>query len=1033
MSSLKSRNATLVRHLFGAATIAMAVGSSQYAFAQTARAEPLADAEALPPSEKSDEIIVTGIRGALSTAAGQKRAADVIQDGISADDIGNIPDLDLGEALVRIPGVQIDREAERRSSSISVRGLGAAFTKTTVMGQNIASPATGRFRVNPFGAFDSSIFSGANVIKSFTPDIQSGGLAANVDLRIQPALARKDGQFVVRAELGYEELPEAVTPGLFFSGSKHFADGTFGVFGTVAYSTQRFRRDIVTVNGYTNLIGAATTANPTGIISNVGRTPTERTALIASISALDPNPAVANDYSVLVPTSFRQFSELSDGNRISAVGGFEWQPMEGLSIRADAIITRRELDQNLLDTVEFNIAQNANALFAPIGQAVRAGDFDQILGADAGDTEAVYYFPNVEFRNPQYSPGNRSFNFLEQTWAIYPQVSFKNDDWNVQAIATLSKARNEFVQEQFFVSALATGGALGQNGITGSFNTGSGNIGDYQFLLNHTSGSINNAFVFTGLPLVPDNANTTGTGNAATFNGGRNQFQLTANNQRVKRSLYSSQLDIERFVDFGPISSIKIGGRYQRDNALNLRQNNSLFGARIENLNSSILQLNSTLTSGGAFFGGQAPGALGLQGQTLGNNGFLSLDLDLVRSLLLPIDITRVPAGIEPNFLSDWYQSRANLTALNWRSNRENIEGYAMAKFKVEDLGGMKVRGNFGVRYAKTDIGGNLLTSLFGAKSSNDAWLPSANLIVDVTNNLVFNAAYYHTFESLDLTEFSPAPTSYSAINDTSDGVFDLDILSVTVNALDRRPRTSKAVDLGLTWYNRTGSLVGVNLYYKKISANYEQLQVCADTAVEAFLPTNITVSGLSPDVSNVCRNSSPIDGVLFGGLPTTAPVGTDVRVLRFVPNAKDLVLKGVEAQIQQNLSFLDGWISGFGMQANYSYVKPNQKVFNVSRYTYNLIAYYETDDFAIRLARNTRAKNLLPAGGGFQGGERAVRGRSQLDLSIRITPVKDFDIRLEAFNLTNVQRREYEFIPEIVRRTDYDGRTFGLSVQTKF
>jgi iron complex outermembrane recepter protein len=201
---------------------------------------------AVTPADEAPAIVVTGIRASLENAASQKRASDVIQDGISADDIGNIPDLDLGEALVRIPGVQIDRDAERRGSSISVRGLPASFTKTTVMGQNIASPSAARFRVNPFGAFDSSIFSGANVIKSFTPDIQSGGLGANVDLRISPALSRKDGQYVIRAELGYEETAEAANPGIFASASKHFGGGTFGVFGTVAYSKLKFRRDIST-------------------------------------------------------------------------------------------------------------------------------------------------------------------------------------------------------------------------------------------------------------------------------------------------------------------------------------------------------------------------------------------------------------------------------------------------------------------------------------------------------------------------------------------------------------------------------------------------------------------------------------------------------------------------------------------------------------------------------------------------------------------------------------------------------------------
>ncbi len=985
---------------------------------QTAKPGQTVETVEAPPSENDtggDAIVVTGIRASLENAVNQKRAADVIQDGISADDIGNIPDLDLGEALVRIPGVQIDRDAERRGSSISVRGLPASFTKTTVMGQNIASPSAARFRVNPFGAFDSSIFSGANVIKSFTPDIQSGGLGANVDLRISPALSRKDGQFVVRAELGYEETPEAVTPGIFASASKHFGEGTFGVFGTVAYSKLKFRRDISTINAYTNLIPTSGTFTSTNA------------ALQAQIRALDPNPAVANDYSVLIPGQFRQFTEQSKGDRLSAAAGFEWQPTDGLSIRTDAIFTRRNLNYNLLDTVEFNI-EGTNTTRTPVGNPINAGNFNAIAeligGVDTGDNEAVFYFPQATFSNPAFSPGNRSFNFLEQTYGIYPQIEYKDDNWNIRAVGTYSKARNEFVQEQFQINALAGAGAL-NNGITGTINTGGGNIGDYLLSLNVPA----TAFTFTGLPTTT----LPGNGTTATFNGGRNNFRLLANNQRVQRSLYAAELDIERFVNLGPITSVKAGGRYQRDDALNLRQNNSLFGARIENLNSSIFQLNTAVTSGGTFFGGQAPGYL--------RENFLSLNLDAVRAALLPLDPARIPAGVPQNFLSDWSRTSplTDLAAQNWKSDRENIEAFAMAKFNLTDIIGISARGNFGVRYTNTELSGNVLavTDSTGATILAEApttgtryskWLPSANLIVDVTKNLVFNAAYYHTFEALDLTEFSPAPSSYSALNNDADA--DVDRLTITVSSLDRQPRTSKAIDLGLTWYNRTGSLIGFNLFRKDISSQYTQRAICP-ASVAAALPTAVSFDGLTIDTSNICRSGSNAT-VLLSNVPSTLPSGSEIVINQFVPDSRKLKIKGIEAQIQQDLSFLEGWISGFGFQANMSYIDTNIKVFGVSKYTYNLIGYYENDDFAIRVARNTRAKNFLPAGGGFQGGERQVRGRSQLDASLRVTPIEGLDIRLEAFNITNVRREEYEFVPGLARRTDYDGRTYSLSMQFK-
>ena len=67
-----------------------------------------------PQEDEVVEVIeVSGIRSSIEGALLEKRASDVITDGISADYICNFPDLNLGEALQRIPGVQIDRENSR--------------------------------------------------------------------------------------------------------------------------------------------------------------------------------------------------------------------------------------------------------------------------------------------------------------------------------------------------------------------------------------------------------------------------------------------------------------------------------------------------------------------------------------------------------------------------------------------------------------------------------------------------------------------------------------------------------------------------------------------------------------------------------------------------------------------------------------------------------------------------------------------------------------------------------------------------------
>ncbi|WP_394728860.1 TonB-dependent receptor [Altererythrobacter sp. GH1-8] len=1031
-----TRGAFSARFKLGVATAALCVSGAAFAQdsddatedaeAQQANASQTAPAPAPAPAPASapdsgNVIIVSGIRASLEDAISQRRNADVILDGISADDIGNIPDLNLGEALQRIPGVQIDRDQDRRSSGISVRGLPSTFTRITVMGQDIASPSSRVGRSNPFGAFDSSIFNGANVIKSFTADTISGGLGANVDLRLNSALKRKDGQIALRAELGYEETAEAPTPAFFGSVSKHFADHTIGVYATAAYSKQRFRRDSVQFNNYQDILPA------TGDFT-VATNP----ELQALVRGLDPDTAAAGDYAVFVPGSVRQFTEQSGGYRLSAASGIEFRPSENLSLRVDGIFTRRDLDDNLLDdtSIDFpggNGFQTAvrNNNIRPIGGPQSAGVQDGV---------AIYYFPNFNYVNPNYTIQNRTFNIFEQTWAIYPQINFDNGTWKIDLTGTYSKAQNRFTQEQFRLQVRTLTGITDGNGITGEINTGNGDISDFLFTLDLPDGSIN----FVDLPTTT----LSGAGTSFNFNrrapgGGansfRNVFLLAANNQSVDRDLKALELSIERKLNFGPFTVAKVGARYQEDDGLNLRQNNSLHGAQVDQLDDSILRLNSAITSGGTFFGGIAPGF---------NSELLSLDISRIRELILPIDPARLPADTAPNFLGDFYQSTpiTNVAAFNWISDRQNFEAYAMGKFDLAEISQLDIRGNFGVRYVNTKLGGNLLPIINGdgdvllaegarAETKFDEFLPSANLIWDVAKNLVLHAAYYHTFESLNLSEFNPAPDAYVPSGLDEDGSFGR--LRVNASDLDREPRTSKAMDLGLTWYNRRGSLIGINLFRKKVTSDYIQRLVCP-SSFTTVLPTAVTFNNLTLDSSGQCLSSEDVN-VQGNAGDAALPAGSEINISAFVPLPANTI-RGLEAQIQQDLSFLSSpfW-SGFGAQANLSLVTAKEKLYGVSKYTYNLIGYWENKHFAVRLARNTRGPNQIASGGSFQGNERTTVGRSQLDGSIRVSPVRNFDIRLEAFNITNVVRRDYEFVRGFTRRNDYDGRTYALSVQVKF
>ena len=156
-----------------------------------AAAQQAAAPQAASSSDTLDAVIVTGFKQSYANAVRSKKNAIEITDGISSDGLGRFPDLNVGEALQRIPGVQINREAEGRDATINLRGMPGEYARNTLNGQSFAGPALLRDNQgSPLGAFNSDIFSAFVIAKSPMANTTSGGLSGNVDLQIAPALSR---------------------------------------------------------------------------------------------------------------------------------------------------------------------------------------------------------------------------------------------------------------------------------------------------------------------------------------------------------------------------------------------------------------------------------------------------------------------------------------------------------------------------------------------------------------------------------------------------------------------------------------------------------------------------------------------------------------------------------------------------------------------------------------------------------------------------------------------------------------------------
>src|SRR5215510_5464399 len=70
-------------------------------------------------SSELQEVTVTGYRRSLEDSATAKRESTNFTDSVFAEDIGKFPDLNIAEALNRIPGIQLNREVNGDGLSIA--------------------------------------------------------------------------------------------------------------------------------------------------------------------------------------------------------------------------------------------------------------------------------------------------------------------------------------------------------------------------------------------------------------------------------------------------------------------------------------------------------------------------------------------------------------------------------------------------------------------------------------------------------------------------------------------------------------------------------------------------------------------------------------------------------------------------------------------------------------------------------------------------------------------------------------------------
>lgn len=380
-------------------------------------------------------------------------------------------------------------------------------------------------------------------------------------------------------------------------------------------------------------------------------------------------------------------------------------------------------------------------------------------------------------------------------------------------------------------------------------------------------------------------------------------------------------------------------------------------------------------------------GAAGIDQFAVANSSFLLNNTDVLRGL------AGRPNG-EPPF-------DPNQTFM---LNEKTYAGYAQVNF---DTGGsMPVDGVFGARLVNTRTNlsafsnfNGIVTPINRSENYTDL-LPSLSLRFHPTDDVQFRLVLGKSITRPEFGQLNPATATTQAgptlVGTGSGGNADL------------QPIRSTNVDATAEYYfSRTGALT-VAAFYRKLNG-YVQ---------------NFTAPEQLPGINGVLSQ-----------FQVTRPRNTNGS------------LRGFDVALTQFADFLPGALSGFGIQANFTYT--SGRAFNpielrqspitgLSKTSYNIVGIYEKYGLSVRLAYNWRSKfidsyHTTDVNTAQLGDRITVHPLHFLDLSANYTIGRNITLTFDATNLTRSGYRD-DFLPGIAPRdTRSYERTFAGGIRFKY
>ena len=236
----KHGNKRLIRPTLCASAVAAALGllAAQGASAQQAPAAPRND------SDTATVVVVSGTRQSVASAIDRKKNASTVVDSIVAEDIGEFPDKNVGEALSRVTGVQLSRDFGE-GSQVNIRGVEANLNRIEINGLSVLSTNGTAGRGAELRELPAELIKSIDVFKGVTADQTEGGIGGTVSIKTNMPLDFKTRTFVTKLEGEHSTSRGGMQPRASILWADKFLDGRLGLMANIVYDKVYTQNDYV--------------------------------------------------------------------------------------------------------------------------------------------------------------------------------------------------------------------------------------------------------------------------------------------------------------------------------------------------------------------------------------------------------------------------------------------------------------------------------------------------------------------------------------------------------------------------------------------------------------------------------------------------------------------------------------------------------------------------------------------------------------------------------------------------------------------